>query len=160
MGAAPVHPGALRALGEHVVRLLGAVFEQSAHGVLRGPGQCAVARGAAGPGGQGRSEAAEDVAELLLGAVAVDVRPRPDLAAAQQPAVPGEQDAPLPCREGGEGGVADVLALVRRVDAKEPQPAGQRAEMDVEEEPQGRAGDLLGAFHGADVDVFAGARHM
>ncbi len=32
--------------------------------------------------------------------------------------------------------------------------------MDVEEEAQGCPGDPLGAFHGADVDVFAGAGHV
>lgn len=144
MGAAPVDAFTVGALCEDVVGALRAVFEAVADAVLVGFVQRAVAGGAAGPGGEGRGEPAENVAELVVGVVAVDVRAGEDLAAAQQAAVAGEQDAAFGGGAGGEGGVADVLVLVGGVDAEEAQAAGEGAEVDVEEEAQGASGMLCG----------------
>lgn len=98
---------------------------------------------------------------MLVGVVAVDVRAGEELAAAQQSAVAGEQDALLGGGAGGEGGVADVLVLVRGVHAEQAQAAGEGAEVDVEEEAQRRgAGDVLGPFDAEDLDGLPGAGHV
>ena len=73
----PVDLPAPGALGEDVVRALGAVLQPARHRVLVGGTQPAVAGGAAAPGGEVRCETAQDVLELLLRTVAVDVRSRP-----------------------------------------------------------------------------------
>lgn len=111
-------------------------------------------------GARAGAKPAEDVPQLLVGVVAVDVGAREQLAAAQQSAVAGEQDALLGGGSGGEGGVADVLVLVRGVHAEQAQAAGERAEVDVEEEAQRGALDLLRALDAEDLHVLPGLRHV
>lgn len=86
--------------------------------------------------------------------------PHEQLAAAQQSAVAGEQYAPFGRGAGGEGGVADVLVLVGGVDAEQAQAAGEGAEVDVEEEAERGAGDLLGPFDAVHLDVLAVLGHV
>jgi len=86
----------------------------------------------------------------------------------EQPAVAGEHDAPLAGRRRDDRGVGGVVG-VARIEAQEPEVAGQPPQVHVEDEPRlpqrprpqpGGAGDVQALEHGVDRHAVAVAERM
>jgi hypothetical protein len=135
--AAPVDPAAGRAAGKHLVRAASTRPQLVLDVGLAGRFEYAVTGRAPSPRRQRRSEPAEHVPELLIRDRAAHVRAQPQLPAAQQPAVLGQQDPAAGVRPVDQCVVVQVVP-VRGVDADQSHPASQRPQMHVEDEPGGR----------------------
>ena len=154
---APVDPPAGAAADETVLGPQGPGFQAWRDLVLVDLRDLAVARGAARPRPERGCEAVEHVGELVVGPGSTDVRPGPQRAALEQPAVLREQQPPLGVRPGDQCRVAG-FGGVGGVDAEDPQAAGERAEVDVEQEPLVPVGDPLWPVDGLDLDDVGGGR--
>jgi hypothetical protein len=132
--ASPVHAAAAGAAGERVIGAPGAGLQEGFDVRLGHRLQRAVARGAASPRGQRRREPVEYVAQLVIRVIAAHVGAQPQPAPAQQPAIPGEQ-GPVPGVRLLDEGVVVAVVSVGGVDAEQPQPAGERAQVHVQQEP-------------------------
>jgi hypothetical protein len=135
--ALPVDPAALPAPGERVVAAARPGLEPVLDLLLGDRSELAVARGAPGPGRQRRPEPVEQIAELLVGTGAAYEGTEPQLPAAEQPPILGEQHPPLRVGHLDEGVVIEIVA-VRRIDADKPQPASDGAQVHIEEKPRRR----------------------
>jgi hypothetical protein len=121
------------AAGEVVVRTASPGLKQVRHLVLGHRSHLPVAGRAPGPGHQWRGEPLEDVGELFVGAAAADVCPEPQRPATEQTSVLGEQHTALGVGLRDQRVVVEVIG-VGGIHTEQPQPPGQRAEMDVEDE--------------------------
>jgi hypothetical protein len=91
---------------------------------------------APGPRRQSRGEAAEDIVELPVHTLRADESAVVDGLAEEKPAVSGEQ---LPSFFSGTGGELRVVGirLIGDIDAEQPHPPRECAEVHVEKEPTG-----------------------
>src|SRR5713226_3204803 len=146
--AAPVHPAAARAARKRLIATPRAGPQQRLDVGLAGECQRPVARRAPGPWRQRRGEPVQHVSELLVRARAPHIGAAPQLPAAQQPAILGQQHPPAGVRLPDQGVIVTVIG-VGGIHARQPQPARQRPQVDVENEP--RRYQPLRPAHGTDV---------
>jgi hypothetical protein len=138
--AAPVHAAAATAFREQLIGAPRARLQARLDRSLRSGDKQSVACGAASPRRQRRSEPRQDIGELIIRPRPAHVSAHAQLALAQQPTILRQQH-PLT----GVGLVDQYLVScvvgVCSVDADQPQPPRQRAEVNVQDEP-GNAGPL------------------
>jgi hypothetical protein len=135
MRAAPVHAAAFCAPGEFLVRPPCARQQLRGDFLLWRPAKFAVADDAPRPRLQDRREPVNHIGQLFVSALAADVRPEPEPSAPEQPAVLCQQHPPTGVSEFDEGVIVEVVG-VRGVQADEPHPARQGAEVHIQQEPR------------------------
>ena len=135
MGAPPVDPVAGLAAREVLLGAPCARLQPVEHLGLRHGLQHPAASGAPRVGGQRQPEPVEDVGELVVGAAAAHVGRAPQGTPSQQAAVLGQQQPVLTSRLLDQLVVVGVVA-VRRVHPQQPQPATERTQVHVEQQPR------------------------
>jgi hypothetical protein len=122
---------------------------------LAGRREQAVARYAPGPRRKRRGEPVQDIAKLVISFRAAYVGTEPQAPAAEQAAVLGQQHSPARVGRLDQRVVIGVVG-VRGIHADQSQPAGQLAQVDIEDEPGRRHG--LRPADGADLGYAPGSQ--
>jgi len=145
----PVDVAAGPAPGESLLRAQRPRFKLVGHLSLRNRAQRSSAGQAQAPRLQRRAEPLDEVGQLGVGVLTAHESGTAQRLAHQQAPVSAEQHSVLTSGPLDEMVVISVL-VVRRVDAQEPKPAGQRAEVHVQQEERR---PLQGLGPGSDDDV-------